>query len=395
MTSDIPSSVVRPIRNPQTLWDDPATASGSLGCRSCVDEGVCGGAHMDASFFSCGDYCRCLDKEACDLVCRNNPARYVERWREVGGFDLLAAPDVSVAVPAPLPSMVPLIEHGSAREGVLNFPIVALPLYLLIDLETGRSRFADRDALAQQFGIMPGARLVVSGVGRDRKIERYWALPNRPALLESLRALDITLITPPNFSVLTGVPRSDNLHAMKRIMLAFCEMAQAGLPAALHVNARTKRDYARWAEVIAARSGIDCITFEFATGAGRGRRIDWHVSQLQELAATIGRPLRLIMRGGLRVLEPLREAFVSVTIIDTDAFARTRARKQAWFTDAGKLVWRNHPTSKGEPLDALLQHNVATLYSHHVYLARLHSDHRLALSAAALNTANYGDRQAV
>jgi hypothetical protein len=395
MTSGTPSSVVRPIRDPQTLWDDPATASGSLGCRGCVDEDICGGAHMDASFYSCGDYCRCPDKEACDLVCRGNPARYVERWREVGGFDLLSAPDVPAAAPALLPSMVPLIEHGSAREGALNFPIVALPLYRLIDLDTGRSRFADRESLAQRFGIEPSARLIVSGVGRDRKIERYWALPNRPALLDALRALDITLITPPNFSVLTGVPRSDNLHAMKRIMLAFCEMAQAGLPAALHVNARTERDYARWAEVIAARNGIECITCEFATGAGRGRRIDWHVSQLQELAATVGRPLRLIMRGGLRVLEPLRAAFTSVTMIDTDAFARARARKQAWFTEAGKLVWRNHPTGKGEPLDALLQHNVATLYSHHVYLARLHTDHRLALSAAALGAANYGDRQAV
>ncbi len=132
----------------------------------------------------------------------------------------------------------------------------------MIDLDTGRSRFPDREALGHQFGIAPSAtRLIVSGVGRDLQIERYWALPNRPALLDALHALGITLITPPNFSVLTGVPRSDNLHAMKRIMLAFCEMAQAGLPAALHVNARTERDYARWAEVIAARSGIDCITY--------------------------------------------------------------------------------------------------------------------------------------
>jgi hypothetical protein len=395
MTTEPASSNVRPFRKPQALCDDAATASGSLGCIGCVDEGACGGAHMAASFFGCIDHCRCADKTSCDLVCRNNPAAYVERLREVGGFDLHAAPRTRPAEVEPLPSMIPLVDHSSAREGALNFPIVAVPLHALLDLDKGRLRFADRKALAAQFGIDPLARLVVSGVARDRKIERYWASPDRPALLASLRDLEVALITPPNFSVLTGVPRTDNLHAMKRIMLAFCEMAEAGLPAALHLNARTERDYARWAEVIAARPEIDCVTVEFATGAGRGPRIDWHAANLEALASRVGRPLRLVVRGGNRVLETLRRSFRSVTLIDTAAFAKTRCRKQAWFTDAGKLTWRNHPTAEDEPLDALLQHNVATLYSHHTHLERLHADRRLAASSAHLGPADHGNRQAV
>ena len=66
----------------------------------------------------------------------------------------------------------------------------------------GALRYPDRDALSQKFGIDPNARLVISGVARDRKIERYWAIQDRPALLEQLEALNIALITPPNFSVL-------------------------------------------------------------------------------------------------------------------------------------------------------------------------------------------------
>lgn len=390
-----PIHLSKPRRNTQTLWDDASTSPGSLGCHKCVDRGICGGAHKGAGFYDCTDYCRCANKAACDLVCRGNPAIYVERLREVGGLNLMNAPRTPEIDVAPLPSMVPLIEHNSARCDALNFPIVAIPLYRLIDLDVGRLRFADRSALAKQFGIDPHARLVVSGVGRDRKIERYWALANRPAALAQLQQLDVSLITPPNFSVLTDVPRTDNLHAMKRIMIAFTEMVQAGLPTALHLNARTERDYERWAEVIAVRSEIQCLAVEFATGAGRGHRIDWHVARLQELATAAGRPLRLIMRGGTRALESLRLSFESVMMIDTDAFNKTRCRKQATFTEAGNLVWRSSPTAKGEPLDHLLQHNVATLHSHHTYLERLHADHRLARSSNGMRAVENRNRKAI
>jgi hypothetical protein len=149
--------------------------------------------------------------------------------------------------------MVPLIEHSTARVGMLNSPIVALPLYALLEIDAGTLRYPDRAALSEKFGIDPNARLMISGVARDRKIERYWAATDRGAMLEQLAALDIALITPPNYSVLTDVPRTDNMHAMKRILLAASEMMQAGLPTALHVNARTERDYKRWAELIAER----------------------------------------------------------------------------------------------------------------------------------------------
>jgi len=320
---------------------------------------------------------------------------YVERVREVDGFDLMRSPRAPEVPITPLPSMIPLIDHNSARRGTLNFPIVAVPLYKLINLDSGTLRFSNRETLSKQFGIDPHARLVVSGVGRDRKIERYWALPNRPALLAQLQQLDITLVTPPNFSVLTNVPRTDNLHAMKRIILAFTEMAQAGLPAALHLNARTERDYERWADLITARPEILCIAVEFATGAGRGNRIDWHVGRLQDLATRVSRPLRLVMRGGNRALEPLRLYFESVTMIDTDSFNKTRCRRQAYFTDAGKLVWRSHLTATGEPLDELLQQNVAILHSHHTYLERLHADRRLVSASHFLRTAEHRNRQSI
>src|SRR3546814_6535792 len=76
----------------------------------------------------------------------------------------------------------------------------------------------------------------------------------------------------------------------------------------------------------------------------------------------------------MRALEPLRAAFAGVTMIDTDAFTKTRCRQEAQFRHDGKLVWRKHPTPPGAPIDALLQQNVAALHSHHIILARTHAE---------------------
>lgn len=389
------NSLPRIVRNSQRLWDDAATIPCSLGCVSCVDRPICGGAHNSASFFDCSDYCRCDDKATCDLVCRGNPKQFVERLREVNGLDLknaLRAPIVPIEA---LPPMVPLIEHSTARVGTLNSPIVALPLHALLDINAGRLRYPDRDLLSQKFGIDPNARMVISGVARDRRIERYWAATDRASMLEQLAALDIALITPPNYSVLTDVPRTDNMHAMKRILMAAVEMMQAGLPTALHVNARTERDYERWAELIAERPEIQCLAFEFATGTGRGERLDWHVAQLSALAARVPQPLGLVVRGGMRALEPLRASFAAVTMIDTAAFTKTRCRQEAQFRPDGKLVWRKHPTLHGAPIDALLQQNVAALHSHHIILERTHAETRHYATSRSFRAPNRADRQAL
>lgn len=387
-------SLPRLVRNAQSLWDDAATMPCSLGCVTCVDRAICGGVHNGASFFDCGDYCRCEDKATCDLVCRGNPKQFVARLREVDGLDLANVPRAQVVPIAALPPMVPLIEHATARVGRLNSPIIALPLYALLDFEAGTIRYPDRAALSKKFGIDPNARLVVSGVARDRKIERYWAAKKRPAMLQQLADLDIALITPPNFSVLTDVPRTDNLHAMKRILMATVEMMQAGLPTALHPNARTERDYERWGDLIAERPEIRYLTFEFATGAGRGERLDWHVAQLTALAVRVPQPLGLVVRGGMRALEPLRAAFASVTMIDTDAFAKTRYRQAAHFRPDGKLVWRKHPTLPGAPIDALLQQNVAALQSHHIIMARSHAERQGGTLSEGFRAPDCADRHA-
>ncbi|RWH48038.1 MAG: hypothetical protein EOQ80_12850 [Mesorhizobium sp.] len=293
------------------------------------------------------------------MVCRFNPSFFVARMCEVGGIGFESASRVPAnGVPA-IPMIVPFIDHRYGRSATLDEPVVALSLYELVNLATGKSHVTSRAELADRFRIPENATVIVSGVGKDGPIERWWELKERTRILDELRALGIALVTTPNYSVLTDVPRTDNLHAMKRILLTWTEMAAARLPAALHINGRTLHDYLRWADLITERPEIEILAFEFATGCGRGERFDWHVAQLCALADRVGRPLTLVVRGGGRKLGELRRHFAHVALIETEAFSRTIRRRRAYLTESGRMRWAKFPTPKGAPIDDLLAHNVA------------------------------------
>ena len=349
----------RQFRQPQRLWDDATRHAPSLGCPNCLERDRCGGVHTDVGILDCRDLCTCADKTKCDMVCRFNPGLFVARMREVGGLGFDNAPRTSANGVPPIPLIVPFVDHRYGRAAILDEPVVALSLYELVNMATGKVHVASRAELAARFLIPDGAQVVVSGVDKDGPIERWWELKDRRSILAALKALGITLATTPNYSVLTDVPRTDNLHAMKRILLAWTEMASAGLAAALHVNGRTEHDYARWGELIAARPEIEILAFEFATGCGRGDRIAWHVAQLCALADRVGRQLAIVVRGGGRKLDALRQHFAQVSLVETEAFARTIRRRKAYLTEAGRLKWAKFATPVGSPIDDLFAHNVS------------------------------------
>lgn len=349
----------RQFRQPQRLWDDAAHHAPSLGCPTCLERDRCGGVHTDAGILDCYDLCTCADKAKCDMVCRFNLSLFVARMREVKGLGFDNAPRTHANGVPKIPLVVPFVDHRYGRAAILDEPVVAISLYELVNMATGKVHVGSRAELAARFLIPDGAQIVVSGVGKDGPIERWWELTDRGSILAALKHLGVTLVTTPNYSVLTDVPRTDNLHAMKRILLAWTEMAAAGLPAALHLNARTEHDYSRWGDLIAGRPEIEVVAFEFATGCGRGERIDWHVAQLCALARRVGRPLSIIVRGGGRKLDVLRQHFAQVNLIETEAFARTIRRRRAYLTEAGQLKWAKFATPVGAPIDDLFAHNVS------------------------------------
>jgi hypothetical protein len=78
---------------------------------------------------------------------------------------------------------------------------------------------------------------------------------------------------------------------------------------------------------------------------------------LTELAGEVGRPLHLVVRGGLEVLSTLAAAFAGTTVLDTSIFMKTMKRQRAYAKTNAALGWMRSPTERGAPIDGLFADN--------------------------------------
>jgi hypothetical protein len=202
--------------------------------------------------------------------------------------------------------------------------------------------------------------LIINGVSEDQPIEDYWTHRRATALPESLGALEPALVTAPNYSVFTNVPRWDDMFSIKRIAICWSELVAARIPASLHLNARTDKDWQRWIDFVDEHKEVTSVTFEFATGAAVKERGRYHIQKLLLLAEKVHRDLQLVVRGGYIYLKELTDAFNEVVFIDTTSFIKTVKRKRLDWIPGEKKHWRSSLTVKNSPLDDLLKHNVRT-----------------------------------
>ncbi len=342
----------------RSLTHDQTNNSISLGCAFCPHFEECGGLAVPASLMDCLDLC-CGHPEGCTRVCANAPERFVQQRREILGFgfgNIPRGPVLPVALPDQLFEM---IYHGSRRHGPLKAKVVALRLADLVDFRKKGLRFASRKELCEAFRIDDTAAIVLSGVDHDHRIEPWWSLgEQRAEVLKALFNLGISLVTTPNFSVVLDNPRTDDLHALKRIGIVFAEFQAAGIPCALHPNGRTDRDFERWGQFIAERPEVTILAYEFITGPGQKLHKQIHLGHLASLAKAAGRPLDIIVRGDPAVIPELRRWFRTVYYIDTTAFMKAQKRQTAERVANDSLRWVSTPTPVGTPLDDILETDV-------------------------------------
>lgn len=323
-----------------------------LGCQGCPHVGKCGSLNVRAAIWNCLDFC-CGTPRACDRVCRNNQS-FVEQFNEVGGFSLLNVAEPKERLFMPASSIVPTVYHSASRNQTASSKSVCLRLSDLYSFKSGKVRFDSREELCRSFRIREDAEIILSGVDHDRRIEPWWRLgERRQTTITGLRKLDIDLVTTPNFSMILDRPRMDDLHSMKRIAIVHEEFSRFGLPAAIHVNGRTDRDFKRWSEFLAQRPTIHQIAFEFSTGNGRSDRLPLYLDWLSNLPDAAGRPLDIFVRGNPTTIPVLRGIFRRVCYIETTSFMRTTKRRQAVRLGNQRLTWQKHPTKPGDDLASL------------------------------------------
>lgn len=371
-------STTRPPVSPSDarLWYDPALPL-KLGCTGCPDLGICGGLRVAAAVFDCQGLCACSHKEAsCSGVCRRDARAFVARVAEVNGFGFDRVPRTE-SIPLPqIPDYVPILYDGTSRSRPLETGVVAVPLMTLFSRRSGTVRFESPEELRAHFRVASSTRIIITGVAADSAIEAWWSFGDRRRLIASMRNLHIEMVTAPNYSLFTDVSRYDNLHNLKRIAVVTAELMASGMPCALHVNGRTDTDYRRLADYVAERDEIAALSFEFTTGCA-GDRGDYHRERLVAMAAHVGRPLKLIVRGGRRHLAHLTSAFSSVSVLDADPYVKAKYRQRARCLPDGEVEWHSFPTPAGEPLDELLSHNIHVARRSAVLRQqrRLHADH--------------------
>ena len=353
-----PSRDYHRIQKQPPLWHDGDMNTLSFGCNGCSYHHMCGGLCLDKAVFSCLDYC-CEEPANCDFVCASNPRVFALRVREVRGFGLDNVARAPRLESPRLPFVVPIINDGNKRNRVFFAPTVCLSLYSVVSRYKRMKTRCDAFDVANHFGIPMDSSLILTGVAKDPLVEGWWSLGHRRLqTIRKLRDLNVQVVTTPNFSLFTNRPRWDDLHSIKRIAITHEEFLREGLPAALHVNARTDRDWERWTEYIESRDEVTHVAFEFTTGAGRMARIKWQTRQLVRLGRDVCQELHLVVRAApLWVLRELSGSFGGVTVLDTNTFMKTIHRRMGVIGIDGKVRWLPCPTGRDEPLDALLAHN--------------------------------------
>lgn len=346
------------------LWHDAVKNAPSLGCATCPEKSLCGGVCVAAPYFDCLTYC-CGKPEKCTAVCRKNEA-FARRVWEVEGFALSNTPRAARLESPDLPQVIPIFYHSGSRNNLASPGTAALPLCRTFARRSGETRLGTPDDLRREYRLAPDTTVILTGIGEDAPIERWWGLgeKQRRGLIKAMRGAGVAMVTVPNYSLTVNAPRWDDLHAMKRIGLVHAEFLSEGMPAALHVNGRTDQDFDRWTEFVAAREEITHIAYEFTTGSRWAHRREQHVAWLSAFAVNAGRPLHLIVRGGTDLLKEFVAAFAHVTVLETDSFMWTMKRQQAVMRGNSGVRRRPAPTEKGAPLDDLLAINLAANRTH-------------------------------
>jgi len=328
-------------------------------CADCAFLDECGG--LDGDDFHKGCFSRCITHCAhrgCDMVCPVAALGFADYVADVGG---LWAPPRAPLVPfdpSELPPYVPQINHRGSRTVALDEPWVTVPLYEVVGRDRkGRFgvRFDSPAQLRSALMVSRNTQIIVTSVTPDQIIEDFWEEHVVRNLPEKLARLGIAAMTVPNYSFMLDVSRINSLYNMSRSFRVAERLSEAGICTILHLNASTKNDWSRLADVLRAQAHVSSVCVEFQTGLKKKGFGDRYFRNLVGLRDAIGRDLHPIALGGTGRIVQFRDFFPCFTVVDATPFMKT-VNRQALVRVGKRWKWRKKET----PLGATLNHYLAT-----------------------------------
>lgn len=329
-------------------------------CGECAFREECGGLPGQQVIGGCFARCgvECGGPAVCKWICPAKPS-FVDDEREVQGLRP-RLPRLH-ALARELPSYVPVICHGSSREGRLAHPVVALSIQ---DIFSGGGRgsygafLSSSDSLRDRFRLEGAVDVLVVSVARDAVLEKFWALHDTARAIEKLSAANVVAVTVPNFSSFDDAPRTYTLWNRRRMEIVAEELTRAGIAVVPHLNSAQREDWDYWFNFMSASAGLKFIAKEFRTGLRRVRNGRKALYELADLQQRLGRELHPILVAGAQYAAEASRHFTRVTVVDSQPFMKTMMRHRG--TPTG--TW--YPSPRSGPLDELLEENISAHSMH-------------------------------
>jgi hypothetical protein len=331
-------------------------------CASCPLFKPCGGHQLEiirtigcASFADDG-----LPADRNDM----NPLdeeRYWRLWDDVDGLLDFSISTIKAVHSLDVPLYVPLLQHKYSRTATLSAPVVALHLYQIFRKSRDGhylSRFADGAQLRAYYRLRPDAKIILSGVAIDRRLELFWAHHRKDGVAAQLAKLGVSCVTVPNFSFFTDSTRYQILRNRKRMVLVTERLSEAGVPVAPHLNAITDRDWEFCEDLLRDHPATSVVTLEFQTGLATVAEGRGALARVADMQQKLGRLLHPILVGGAKHYVDAQVLFSRFTVIDSRPFMEAQARRTLVGDNTNGYRWTKTGTADGLPIDAILEANL-------------------------------------
>lgn len=334
---------------------------GPVNCEQCSQRNRCSD-RREGELFGCFDYCvGSCNKTTCNLTCPFNEPEYSRRMMEVNWYEPLrgVVPDFEAGVVPPL--HLPLVFGRTDRDIPLTASWVAVPYHRLFR-EVRRHHLepvaTSPSELRSKFMLSPETRIAAISSAYDVHLERMWEYFRVTDMAAALKTMGISFATAPNFSFWTIAPRSHNKWNFRRTALFTLRLWEGGFRAVPHVYAERDADWLDCAAFFVDHPRLDTFAFELQTSDAAPR----HVSRLRRQMALfldkVGRPLRMVVSGGMGAAIWLPQVFPDLSVVEGDSYMKAMKRRHLVLLQDGKI--RAHPLRTSGSLSDLLASNIRT-----------------------------------
>ncbi|RCX07887.1 uncharacterized protein DUF4417 [Anaerobacterium chartisolvens] len=294
-------------------------------CENCIYYNTrCSGCSMCEAPLVCNENCT-----ACSYTCRRRPgASYY--YGLLSGLDTELLRNAAYHAPAYIPTVPSRINTGYNAED-LQVAAVHGGNFMSASGRAVSGVYASK-GVHGALGLNPATKTILHFYVPDRTLEGFW--DNRKDIYGHLKQMGFEFVIAPNFSVYEDSPRMEHILNIRRSMIVYNELMEAGVKAVPDVSWYEKKDLELWVGHI-KNGGLKLISFSFQTVGPQKRATNaWkgYMLGLRYLCERIPEDVGIIIvglsgRGRLKEVAKITGKR-SVTVINTFAFMRAKSGRR-------------------------------------------------------------------